>query len=423
MSTFKTNLNLNTSNASSDSIVYNKKDFRDVQYKKMFGNDFSKRNQKRFQKYLNSKQGAQDWENFELQESDRYLDALDTYLNKTHSKLNSELNKQKQDNQKLVETPTVMDVVNTNINQNISTKPQVPTVNHDEERKKFGFNSEYALMNWQLQHGLHPSGTMDEVTKNFYDALVKTNQQAQQQAQSERTVITEKPATQPIIKSFNFNDFATRYNLNYENIDGKQYLRYDPWGGGDFYIGTDGNIYEVEAFGNKSKTPITNVNGRTKRFKKAYQELQKMLQPYKNIPSNKKGGIMNKIKYFQSGGNVPQEQDMQQRLIQLVKAAMNGDQQATQTVSQIVEAAQSGDPKAAQLAQMIQQIAQELQQQAQSAKWGAKLSYLRSLKYAKGGNIPETSDKASKKSVTKVEEKACGGTAKSSKKRYLGGWL
>ena len=95
------------------------------------------------------------------------------------------------------------------------------------------------------------------------------------------------------------------------------------------------------------------------------------------------------MRYYQQGGAAPQ-QDMQQQIIALVQAAMQGDQQATQTINQIMEAAKAGDQQAAQLAQMIQQIAQQMQSQAVAAKWGAKLKYIKSLKYAKGGKACPT---------------------------------
>ena len=107
---------------------------------------------------------------------------------------------------------------------------------------------------------------------------------------------------------------------------------------------------------------------------------------------------------------------------------MQGDQKATQTVNQIMEAAKAGDQQATQLAQMIQQVAKQMQGQATAAKWGAKLSYIRSLKYANGGKAcptcqagaPISQDKTFKP-TKKVEMKACGG--KKAKKRYFGGWL
>ena len=130
----------------------------------------------------------------------------------------------------------------------------------------------------------------------------------------------------------------------------------------------------------------------------------------------KYGGKMNKINYFQQGGAAPQ-QDLQQQVMALVQAAMQGDQQATQQVNQIMEAAKSGDPQATQIAQMIQQVVQQIQGQATAAKWGAKLRYIKSLKYSKGG---KTCPECEKKKEKKIAEKKCGGKAK---KRYFGGIL
>jgi hypothetical protein len=58
--------------------------------------------------------------------------------------------------------------------------------------------------------------------------------------------------------------------------------------------------------------------------------------------------------------------------------------------------------------------------QATAAKWGSKLNYIKSLKYAKGG---KTCPECGKGAPLKVEEKACGGKAKKAKKHYFGGWL
>jgi hypothetical protein len=111
---------------------------------------------------------------------------------------------------------------------------------------------------------------------------------------------------------------------------------------------------------------------------------------------------------------------MQQQIVALVQAAMQGDEKANQTVTQIMEAAKAGDQQAVQLAQMIQAVVKQMQGQATSAKWGSKLGYIRSLKYAKGG---KTCPACEKGAPIKVEEKACGGKAKKAKKRYFGGWL
>lgn len=80
------------------------------------------------------------------------------------------------------------------------------------------------------------------------------------------------------------------------------------------------------------------------------------------------------------------EQQLQQQIVQLVQAAMQGDKQATQQIQQIMQAAQQGNQQAVQIAQMIQQVAQQMQQQqTRAAKFGAKLNYIRQLK----GQCPE----------------------------------
>lgn len=141
-------------------------------------------------------------------------------------------------------------------------------------------------------------------------------------------------------------------------------------------------------------------------------------EAYKNIgnqpPYYKQ--FLNQIGFKQQGGTM-QQQDVQKQIVALVQAAMQGDQKATQTVNQIMEAAKAGDQQAVQLAQMIQEVAKQMQGQATSAKWGSKLNYIKSLKYAKGGKACAVCD------AKKVEEKACGGKAKKVKKRYFGGWL
>jgi hypothetical protein len=71
---------------------------------------------------------------------------------------------------------------------------------------------------------------------------------------------------------------------------------------------------------------------------------------------------------------------MQQQVIALVQAAMQGDKKATETVNKIMEAAKAGDQQAMQIAQLMEQVIKEMQGQARAAKYGAKLSYLQSLK-------------------------------------------
>ena len=154
------------------------------------------------------------------------------------------------------------------------------------------------------------------------------------------------------------------------------------------------------------------------RVTQEWQNWSNAYQQARATEFKKQGGTMNRINYFQQGGAAPQ-QDIQKQIIALVQAAMQGDQKATQTVNQIMEAAKAGDQKAARLAQMIQAVAQKMQGQATAAKWGAKLGYIRSLKYARGGKTCPACQTLEK--GDKVEKKACGG--KKAKKHYFGGWL
>lgn len=135
----------------------------------------------------------------------------------------------------------------------------------------------------------------------------------------------------------------------------------------------------------------------------------------------KQGGTMNRINYFQQGGAATQQpaaQNEDEYLITIVQAALQGEPQATQEVNAILEAAKQGDPKAQQQAQKISQIVEAMkQQQGQQTpikRYGSKLNYIKSLKYAKGGKTCPACEQ-------KVEMKKCGG--KKAKKRYFGGYL
>lgn len=106
------------------------------------------------------------------------------------------------------------------------------------------------------------------------------------------------------------------------------------------------------------------------------------------------------------------DEQMQQQIVALVQAAMQGDQQAQQQVQQIMQAAQQGDQQAIQIAQMIQAVAQQIQgQQAKKAANGAKLNYIKFLRgkcpdgyemqyFKKGGQLC----KECRKKVTVNEE-------------------
>ena len=90
---------------------------------------------------------------------------------------------------------------------------------------------------------------------------------------------------------------------------------------------------------------------------------------------HKQGGTL--IKKHQQGGNM----DIQSQVKQLVQAVAAGDQQAAEQVKQIMAAAEQGDQQALQIAQMIQAEIEAIK----SAKRGAKLNYIKSLR----GDCPD----------------------------------
>lgn len=134
----------------------------------------------------------------------------------------------------------------------------------------------------------------------------------------------------------------------------------------------------------------------------------------------KNGGTMNRINYFQQGGAAQNNQAnafMQailqgnsEAIGQLVQAASQGDKQATQLIETILKEDEKGNQQVAKAATVIKQLLN----QTVAAKWGAKLGYIKSLKYAKGGKTCPSCEK-------KVEMKACGG--KKAKKNYFGGLI
>ncbi len=355
---------------------------------------------------------------------------------------------------------------------------------------------------------------------------------------NDETLLTEKSDSEnldtQIQNQFNFDNFISEQDLSEDDIiskNGHKYVRFNPKGPGDFYVGDDGNIYSAGMFGalgditdgNKTLNldgtynPTTMMSAAAlsalygKKYKDNYNYLYNLINP---VSKNKQGGKMNNIKKFQFGKNLPtapdakeafkggtyvpgtnedmiigprqnydkpriitrkinpntqdttyterpsyiipegemirtikrsansldedkseydilnrrfneassvvndtiiptikifkkfyqqggqmQQQDPKQQIMQLVQAAMQGDQQATETINKIMESAKLGDPQAQQLIQLIQQAMQELQGQATMARWGSKLKYIKSLKYAKGGKTCKKCENNFKKKV------------------------
>lgn len=119
----------------------------------------------------------------------------------------------------------------------------------------------------------------------------------------------------------------------------------------------------------KYRYASTNDQDRTE-----YNILQKRFNEAKAVSSKQQGGTMN------------QQQGIEQQVVQLVQAAVSGNQQANSQIEQIMQAAQQGNQEAIQIAQIIQKVIQTMKQQKGiKAALGAKLNYIYKLK----GNCPE----------------------------------
>lgn len=240
---------------------------------------------------------------------------------------------------------------------------------------------------------------------------------------------------------FNFDNFVNEQNLSGDSIiskDGHRYVRFDPKGSGDFYVGDDGNIYTAGLFGRFTGTKLTRhkdgyaqfegVGGKEiystgDKYTNNYNYLYNLINP---VPKQKQGGKMNKIKYFQQGGQMQQDQEELKLALTGYVVATKKQPKSEEEVQQLIQEIamlKQKDPKTyTQLVQLGSQAQQ--QQQATMAKWGSKLGYIKSLKYAKGGKTCPSCqnggktletlpvNKSLKKPIKKVEEKACGGKTK-----------
>lgn len=166
---------------------------------------------------------------------------------------------------------------------------------------------------------------------------------------------------------------------------------------GNYHRGRGGDLYDIGQVLNAFAGTQDKING--------YEP------EYKNIMKTKK---------YQAGGAAPQG-DPQEQIIQLVQAAMQGDQQATAQIQQIMQAAQQGDPQAGQIAEMIMQVMNQMQGGApQAARNGAKLNYIKRLKgecpegyemayFKAGGKVCKKCQKVMKNCGGGKSKKACGG--------------
>lgn len=119
----------------------------------------------------------------------------------------------------------------------------------------------------------------------------------------------------------------------------------------------------------------------------------------------------NRVTKFQEGGSMEQGAGMEEQIMQLVQAAMSGDEQATQQIQQIMQAAQQGDEQAGQIAQMIQSVMESMQgQQPEAMKCGGRVKKVKKAcggKKLQNGGKPIERGFETSKSYVKVGSKGC----------------
>lgn len=443
------------------SPFYQQKDFRTEKLAALKGMMSDRRASRVLNRYMKSESGKQAEADFAKAESEKYLASVDAFL---------ELGKQRRDKMFAAPKPTTKTgltstaSVNKPSSSNVGISKPV-TKSHSNESavnlkpvdwnaiaQKYGFADSEAVKQWQQKNGLVADGKFGKKSLGVWNAqqssskaptlgtstsndsvnssiLPKTSNTAASQINSVSNI------PQKETNKFNLRQFAQRNGLEITNQNGREVVRWDPNGFGDFWVDSSGNIYNggrTFDVTRKFTNPAGLGHGERKNRYEALQDAilgkdatgdlgvaivdqRPASKPYTNPPYRalyrKQGGTMNRINYFQQGGSAP-KQDIRAQVTALVQAAMQGDAKANQQVNQIMEAAKAGNQQAVRLAQMITEVAKQLQGQATAAKWGAKLNYIQSLKFAKGGKTCPTCEK-------KVEMKACGG--KKAKKRYFGG--
>ena len=511
---------------------YQVQDFNEADYKKrildsQFNGGASKRDQRRFKKYINSDAGKKALLDAEQRHDDserstarafNQAAALINKYNSEFSKIGQETaayeqnywnaNKDALQKQGWSYTPDANSAWGGKWSKQtlaapVSTpepvKPELtPKVDWNAKATQYGFKDMDAVKAWQTENGLVADGKFGKNSLAKYNEIAKTKQQAAL-VNSKSQPTTPTQPVQPVQETplLTVDDYKnSKYFRGVHGmsdgaavtIDGKEYPifviqnRYtgsgkskeendrtyavDPETGKmrrvfENWFGIPHNAWSTDPGGEDWFYPSF-MAGPEYEWKKANpmpsmrgplgggltQEYEAWLEKYKAAKAagfKKQGGTMNKVKYFQQGGSMDAQQVLQQlaqgiqnqdpqaiqALQDLATKAANGDQQSMQFLTGVQSLAEKGDQAATIIMNAITQMASA--QQTPSAKWGSKLRYIRSLKYAKGGvacpacqagaAVPTPQDKAYRKPIQKVEEKACGGKAKKAKKRYFGGWL
>lgn len=403
---------------------YKQRDFETTRKQELYGYNPTKRDTRRFNRYLKSDVGQKDALAFTKAESDAYLKSMDAVKEEAIQRMrNTAANFKVTPYTPTSTTETPAQSVSSTPAQTVQQNPPVkPVLSSRSEAEWNRIASEATngklktmedVKKWQADNGfvgdaidgkfgknslakwaeLNPdkvgtvpvikprvvtpvTPTTDQTTPLIPEGHVELSRPDGTTFLQRTTPKSDTSATTPTTK-FSLDAFATANNLtDFRNFNGKRVVRYDPLGRGDWFVDEQGNSYQADGLlgtlGEQIPADDHRYNTELQRkFNTMHSQIQAAYQ--------KQGGTMNRINYFQQGGAAPQ-QDMQQQVIALVQAAMQGDQKATETVNKIMEAAKAGDQQAVQIAQMIQQVAQQMQGQATTAKYGAKLNYLQSLK-------------------------------------------
>ena len=427
-----------------NSTIYRTQNWEDEYKRARFGSadGLTRRQERQFNRYARSNQGEAARIAYDKAEMDKFNQSVDKAL----ASRRAAMQKVATDftTKPTPTTPVVNDVTPSEVQAQVPAQEAPALVLKDAARwnqvaSQYGFNDYNAVAAWQKENGLEADGKFGAASYAKW-AELNPNKVGTVPAIKPRTVVpTQKPKQDAIVPTvdstssefvgpvpksetpaeiptqpatFNLEAFAKTNNLtDFRNFNGKRVVRYDPMGRGDWFIDEEGKTYKADGIGG---TLGEFVEATSTKYIPEVQRRFNRLQSMISASYQKQGGTMNRINYFQQGGAAPQ-QDMQAQVVALVQAAMKGDQKATETVNKIMEAAKAVDQQAMQIAQMIQQVAQKMQGQATAAKWGSKLNYIRSLKFAKGGKACP----ACEKGAPIVEKKACGG--KKAKKRYFGG--
>lgn len=474
----RTKSTLVTKPAAKISPFYQERDFRQTKLQEMYGDNPTKRQLRKFNRYASSTQGQADELAFVKDESKKYLDSFSAYGDAALDRIrnaNRELAlKAKTPVQSTPVTPTPPAV------DPIKDGEQKPfnTSFWDGRAKEGGFADAVAVKAWQQQHGskygIVADGKFGPKTRAAYEQFKRDYQPLVEEdgtSQPSPVVTTPTTPTTPTAPSAdalkraadtfgNANYFRKSNAWGYDTItiDGKTYqmrvtkglkdgsglmndesYAFDPatgkvrrvaerwsgapktsWAEGEDWIDLNGFADEQEWLQSNPKPANRYLLNNANQYyiNPKYSTWETNYANNKKTWYKKQGGTMNRINYFQQGGAAPQ-QDIQQQVVALVQAAMQGDQKATQTVNQIMEAAKAGDQQATQLAQMIQQVAQQMQGQATAAKYGAKLNYLQSLKCGgktkakkkeKGGKVcPECEQQNALKKKALISKHQYGG--------------